>query len=517
MNLYIIVIGIIVFLLLIIFYRYFSKEYEYFENASTLECKIQCDDSFKCFYEGNMVGSGDNWQQVYKFDIPNVRVGTKLILYCQNTGGPGWVRAQFKLGDNYYFSDLSNLKPIGKLLNDSKLDNYVGNRFIGCLKDNSNNRDLPNYEGEMSRDECLQTAIRKNMAFYGLQDGRQCYTGNSFGRWGIANNCNKDCLKDNREKCGGIGANQVYAVNQPPKAKIINVEDNSEFDRRVRALWIDSGDNSALGTWIWEFYIPDLNSLEFCPDLDYVEFNPAGCKNPLETNSCKISAFPNYSANQNRCSSLYDYENSDKFYMTLNKLFNAIVKNTEIGKMKLKENRNNEYNELDFKNNINTRIDNCNCDKNSNGIQSEFRKKYKTLIHYSNPITYGSIEYKTIAENSTNPNLASWEPYLKEFMINNLKLNRVIVIIARKMDYPIDSEQLIDENNVIPNTPMYYSLIKLAQKYSNSNQDALSQQFKKYYKKTYDIARIITGIPKFVRECSCLAFITPGTQKCIPC
>ena len=64
---------------------------------------------------------------------------------------------------------------------------------------------------------------------------------------------------------------------------------------------------------------------------------------------------------------------------------------------------------------------------------------------------------------------------------------------------------------------MYYSIIKVAQKYSKSHNDALSEQFKTLYKELYNLARIITGIPKFVRECSCLPFTYPGTQQCIPC
>lgn len=484
------------------------KTEEHFENIiqpMTLECMVQCDNSFKAMYDGQEVGRGDNWQQVYRFSIPNIRYGTKVYFYCSNLGGSGYIKAQFKMGNTEIFSNISTLRPLGKMVGGLPL---LGNRYVGCMTDNASNRDLAMNVGEMSRDECLRYAYNNNMAYYALQNGSQCWLGNSFGRWGTADNCNKPCVNESREKCGGSLSNQVYAVNQPPSAIEVKVQASTEFDTRAKALWVQSGDDSALGTWIWELTIPDANSLEFCPDINYSEFNPAACREPQNPNNCAISAIPNYRANNDRCVKKFDYSDPDRFYITLNRLFNDIIKNTEAAKS---EQMTKRQVQVDFANNENPKLDNCNCDKDKNGIRNDMRAKYKTLIHYSNPKTYGSVEYKTIDDNT------AWLPHLKKFMIVNQMLNRVIVIIAKRMDYPLDNNQMIDENHAIPNTPMYYSLIKLGQKYSETNHDALSEQFKANYRELYDLARIITGIPKFVRECNCLPFTYPGTRQCVPC
>ena len=67
--------------------------------------------------------------------------------------------------------------------------------YVGCFKD-SWGRDLPEFVGNMSQEECGNEAKRRNMKYYGLQDqggigGRrgQCFLGNIYGRYGHANNC----------------------------------------------------------------------------------------------------------------------------------------------------------------------------------------------------------------------------------------------------------------------------------------------------------------------------------------
>ena len=67
--------------------------------------------------------------------------------------------------------------------------------YVGCFRD-SGNRDLPEYVGNMSQEECGNEAKKRNMKYYGLQDqggigGRrgQCFLGNIYGRYGHANNC----------------------------------------------------------------------------------------------------------------------------------------------------------------------------------------------------------------------------------------------------------------------------------------------------------------------------------------
>lgn len=48
---------------------------------------------------------------------------------------------------------------------------------------------------------------------FGLQNGRECYCGNSFGKYGQApeDDCHMQCPGDNTVRCGGSFRNSVYS------------------------------------------------------------------------------------------------------------------------------------------------------------------------------------------------------------------------------------------------------------------------------------------------------------------
>ena len=49
----------------------------------------------------------------------------------------------------------------------------------------------------------------------GLQNANQCFCGgNTYDKHGPAENCDKACRGDDREKCGGTWANQVYEIGK---------------------------------------------------------------------------------------------------------------------------------------------------------------------------------------------------------------------------------------------------------------------------------------------------------------
>ena len=61
--------------------------------------------------------------------------------------------------------------------------------------------------------------------YFGLQYGTQCFCGNSFGRYGKSPNqgdCNKPCLANRNEICGGTWRNSVYDL-QPPGECVLGV------------------------------------------------------------------------------------------------------------------------------------------------------------------------------------------------------------------------------------------------------------------------------------------------------
>ena len=52
----------------------------------------------------------------------------------------------------------------------------------------------------------------KMYAYFGLQNGKSCFCGKSYGKYGKADqkSCSKRCAGNNLENCGGDNANQVF-------------------------------------------------------------------------------------------------------------------------------------------------------------------------------------------------------------------------------------------------------------------------------------------------------------------
>lgn len=83
----------------------------------------------------------------------------------------------------------------------------------GCFKD-SKKRDLPKYHGYTNdKKSCAKKAYTAGHRMFGLQYRGQCFSGNSYGRYGKANNCNTKCRYGNKkDNCGGGWANKVYEI-----------------------------------------------------------------------------------------------------------------------------------------------------------------------------------------------------------------------------------------------------------------------------------------------------------------
>lgn len=86
---------------------------------------------------------------------------------------------------------------------------------LGCFKDDSK-RDLDGhnfYDRNMTTELCVSTCRAKNFSHAGTQYASYCFCGNTFGKFGAANNCNAKCTGNRDETCGGTWANTVYKVD----------------------------------------------------------------------------------------------------------------------------------------------------------------------------------------------------------------------------------------------------------------------------------------------------------------
>ena len=93
-------------------------------------------------------------------------------------------------------------------------------RYIGCFKDQGDpsgtrGRDLSGYmfsSPNMTVELCISECRRRGFAFAATQYGSQCFCGNSYGKYGPANNCNMSCSGNRSEICGGFWANSIYSI-----------------------------------------------------------------------------------------------------------------------------------------------------------------------------------------------------------------------------------------------------------------------------------------------------------------
>ena len=97
---------------------------------------------------------------------------------------------------------------------DSSSDN--GN-YIGCFYDYKGGvRDLADFSvsnGNMTTEQCISTCREKGFSFAGTQYSSYCFCGNSYGRFGTANNCNMKCTGNSGQICGGSHANSIYKTH----------------------------------------------------------------------------------------------------------------------------------------------------------------------------------------------------------------------------------------------------------------------------------------------------------------
>ena len=93
-------------------------------------------------------------------------------------------------------------------------------RYLGCFKDQGDpsgtrGRDLSGYvfsSPRMTVSLCISECRRRGFAYAGVQYGSQCFCGNSYGKYGRANNCDMPCSGNRSQICGGFWANSVYST-----------------------------------------------------------------------------------------------------------------------------------------------------------------------------------------------------------------------------------------------------------------------------------------------------------------
>uniref|UniRef100_A0A1I8J3T1 WSC domain-containing protein n=2 Tax=Macrostomum lignano TaxID=282301 RepID=A0A1I8J3T1_9PLAT len=89
--------------------------------------------------------------------------------------------------------------------------------YIGCYGDTTR-RDLSSYvaHSRMSVEFCYRQCDRLRYRYFGLQNGRLCFCGNTYGLYGRKSEreCNRRCNGNRDEFCGGRMRNCIYEIHR---------------------------------------------------------------------------------------------------------------------------------------------------------------------------------------------------------------------------------------------------------------------------------------------------------------
>jgi len=86
-------------------------------------------------------------------------------------------------------------------------------KYVGCFQDSVNPRDLNDANMtyvDMTAEMCNAYCSQLEFKYFGLQNSSQCFCGNSYGKFGLSNNCQMSCSGNAQQKCGGNYVNSVY-------------------------------------------------------------------------------------------------------------------------------------------------------------------------------------------------------------------------------------------------------------------------------------------------------------------
>jgi hypothetical protein len=302
--------------------------------TGTLTALIQVDDQFEVYHKGKHVGSGNGWNRAFEITIPNVAEGDKIVIRCNNGGGPGGIIAKFTYNGKDYFSNKDNIIFTGRYLNDGTLS---GSKYVGCFNDRADRDMRGDYGWGFSPEQCARVTARDGYPYYAIQAGSYCFGSHNYGRYGQSDNCNQRCSNQGSEFCGGGWANKIWAKNEQPERIDMGTRSNSiwggntdaRFGDNARWVWVKHGhrsDDYATGWWECYFKLPTFQKIGYCADPTYQEFNPGACSNPINTERCIATTLNNYTFDASMCKNKLDFYNHDKFYVCMNKVFKMLKK-----------------------------------------------------------------------------------------------------------------------------------------------------------------------------------------------
>lgn len=333
-----------------------SKTHEHFEGGAVLEGIVQCKNGFSIKYNNNIVFKSQKEDDgIYSIRIPGMKSGDIVYFQCKSdvpASQGAFFRAELHIGSMRQFYTGRDFQFIGTTL--ASDGSIRGDRYAGCGI-GTDSRTLQYDVGYgYNRDSCREIAKNWGMPYYGLYGGGFCKVGfpqsvdvewkdevyidtrtnlpatrrvvtrteyrQPFFYGNVdESNCSTQCIWDKPgENCGTSNNMSVYAINESPNPIIANVSPNSKFSSDTQSIWVKGG---GAGIWVATLTIPNFDILEFCSDINYEEFNAAGCENGIDETSCTTSSLVNYKPVQQLCQTKYDWTDIGAFQYLMRKVF----------------------------------------------------------------------------------------------------------------------------------------------------------------------------------------------------
>ncbi|KAK4665448.1 hypothetical protein QC763_401844 [Podospora pseudopauciseta] len=99
-------------------------------------------------------------------------------------------------------------------------DPVGGYDYLGCYRDRVNGtRTLangPNSAADMTLEKCAERAESGNWKYFGVEFGRECWTGNSLSSEIITDRCNQPCAGNGGQACGASDKLNLYIQRNRP-------------------------------------------------------------------------------------------------------------------------------------------------------------------------------------------------------------------------------------------------------------------------------------------------------------
>ena len=263
------------------------------------------------------------------YEIKNFKPGDRLIIYSWSFGNvnkPTYIAGHIYLNGVFYKTNPTNFKIL------STYGWYGGfkkaGKRLGCFKDGGSRRLPYQVKGWNSQETCRYWAQRRGHPYYGLQNGGECYTGTDLNKaksYGALNDssCNirgRDNTQSFWQKSpkyqilGGGWANDIYSTLENPDMrdcgdakgqKFISTNGGHiVFEKNTRKLKPALGPDCSHSdrTYVEYAFQPYISDkISFCPNDNFDEFNPSGCKNPDSIYKCINSVRKNYKVDETLC------------------------------------------------------------------------------------------------------------------------------------------------------------------------------------------------------------------------